>query len=118
MAKGRSSTYRDDPPPKLETRHYEWIFSAAQEHFAERIKELELDQVRHQVMFQGGSTQYQGNGIGESAIKDRTAKIIQNNQYLEQYRLIVYWLSLVRERVVEVSAEEFAKSFWENRGKK
>lgn len=107
-------------PPQLDTRHYEWIFSAAQEHFVEQIDKLEADNVRHKIMLQGASAlQYHTKVLGPSSRKQRAEKITQNQQYLAQYRDIVDWLAMVRERVMEVSAEEFAEAFWATqRGKK
>lgn len=105
-------------PPQLATRHYEWIFAAAQEHFADQIERMELDTVRHQTMLQEETaTNYHTTGIGNLARKDRAEKIKRNRDYLIQYREIINWLALVRERVMEVSAEDFAESFWANRKK-
>lgn len=91
-------------PPKLETRHYEWIFSTAQEHFVERIATLELENLRHQANLDQPLYKNTIQSLG-----DRQQKITQNNDYIQQYGEIVKFCMMVRERVMEVSAEEFAQ---------
>jgi hypothetical protein len=62
---------------ELETRHLEWLFSAAQEHFIGQIELLELDNVRQQSHV--GQPYYDKTLIGRGS---REEKLKSNETYL------------------------------------
>lgn len=99
--------------PQLDTRHYEWIFSAAQKHFIEAIERLEDENIRHNIRLNAGAAEYYTSSI--EAKKSRVQKIASNENYLEQYREIVEWLALVRGHIMELSAKEFVEAFFASR---
>lgn len=105
---------QEKPPAKtdviraaeLETRHLEWLFSAAQEHFVAQIERLELDNVRQQTHV--GQPHYEKTLTGRAS---REEKLKSNETYLAQYRRIVEFCIGVRKRIMQVSAQEFTEQF-------
>jgi hypothetical protein len=93
--------------PQLETHHLQWIFDAAIKHFAERIRDCENDLVRHQAFLNEPACE------GYVTKKTRQELISHSKEYLMQYRTVHAFCVKARDRVVELSAKEFAESVGE-----
>lgn len=92
--------------PKLESKHIVWIVDAAAEAFEKRVEETELEIVRHTV--------FKDLPISTARISRSTSrmeKIEQLKDYLRQYTDILAVLKVAREKAVDYSAEEFARTF-------
>lgn len=92
--------------PKLETKHIAWILEVAAEGFAEKAAAAEMDIVRH--------THFSEWLIATPHVsrnQDREKVIAERTVFLNQYRDILEVLRAMRERVGEISADEFARVF-------
>ncbi len=95
----------------LQSKHIEWILSAAQRYFVEQIDKMELQIVIDQHFIDIPVS----NNIMGNQEKSRLERIASSNNYLIQYREIVEFLAKARMNVCEASAKEFAKAFWASR---
>jgi hypothetical protein len=97
----------DHDIPALETHHFQWIFDAAIEHFAEKIRSCELSLVRHRAFLDAPACErFHGS-------KSRDELIEHENRYLQQYRAIHAFCCQARDRCVQGEAKQFAESFRE-----
>ncbi len=91
---------------KLETRHIQWIFEAAGNHFSDKIIELETEIARHR--------QFMLEPVVNSSITDpptRRAAIENAQMTLDEFRVIAAFCREARLTSVRRSAEEFVQTF-------
>jgi len=90
----------------LETKHIQWIFEAAGEHFTKEIERLELEIIRHREF---SKEPHVTHHIGEP--ESRKERIDHAQRFLAEYRLVTAFCREARLKVVQKSAEEFADTF-------
>jgi len=91
---------------QIQTHHIAWIFESAQEHFAKKIAEMELEIMRHEHFANDPLID-----VRMRVRKTRVARVAELRTRLEEYRMVAEFCREGREKAVDVSAEEFAKEF-------
>jgi hypothetical protein len=91
--------------PELKPNHHVWIVGAAYEHFAEKIREYELEIIRHSEFRKDANH----NPKSIAGDKGRQEEITRLNQFIEQYRTICEWLKITHRDVSEKAAEGSAE---------
>lgn len=93
----------------MELKHYVWIFQQSAQHFADEVKRIESDIMRH--------THFSDEPIAVPHVAhspSRKAEIKRLRDSLKEYREIVAFCSKMREDLADASAEEFAKQMVHN----
>ena len=89
----------------IQPKHLAWILEAAQERFAERAQEMELDIIRHERF------DCMQPPTASTTKKSRKELIEQCGEFLAQYRDIIEFCREGRIKCVEASADEFSRAF-------
>ena len=92
------------PLPKLETKHWVWIFRAAADHFDEKIAECEREIARHHYF---ASEPLQRSGPAAKTRKDLKQDL---HQFRKQYIDCLHWCKALSDKAASVNSWEFAEA--------
>ncbi len=92
--------------PKLDTKHWMWIFEIAAEHFAGKVAELEVEMMRHLQFSEAPIAT--ANNVRNT---DRKKRLIEIGETMDLYKDILIVLRAQREGLQEMSANDAARVY-------